>query len=374
MHKFFFIIWLLYSTGLIYPDIERYVFYNEFFVLVGFSLSFHFISRKYTSLTKVELVYFSFIIYGFILLLASSKSIISTGAYLSLRTMPIFYNVFAFMLGYYLYSYHLVEKEFVSSKKWAILSIAMSIITPWRLTPQVFAMYFLQSYKAIFCYLILFSFVNGGATSLTAFLFVSILYFHKNTLTITKWCSKKYLYSILISFFTALYFSDEIYNSFISTGYEDVFALDVNFTWRYMFWVYLFQDVIVNNLLFGIGFGTPLFDLDTAPNFLTSDDGTRNTEYTLGTHNSLVFLLARMGGIGLFLVLSLHVLIYSKAFKAIKANKNNKISEIESILLANLMFLNSAFFNVILETPLYGGLYWLTLGLLYGSLKMKGYF
>ena len=372
MTNFFFFIWLVYSAGLIYPNIERYTLYNELFSLLGILLTFHYLNVKYTRLNKIDMVYFLFVFYGFFLLIISGNEIMKSGAYLSLRTMPIFYNVFGFMVGCYLY-YHFIRHQQLNNPLINKLMLLVSLITPWRLSPQVFAMFFLKSYKGIFLYLLCFLIINGGSTSITAFVFVAIVYLYKKTYLIKKYWSNKILYVFLILFFLLLSSSGEIYQIFLDVGYEDVFAMDVNLTWRYMFWVYLFQEVISQHPLMGIGFGAPLFYLDLAPEFLTSDDGSRNTEYTLGTHNSIIFLLARMGIIGLVLVLILHILIYAKAFRKInKEPKTNKVSETELFLLANFMFLNSALFNVVLETPLYGGLYWITLGVLYGSLKLKG--
>lgn len=374
MRKFFYLIWFVYSIALLYPDLERYTYYNEIFSLLGLLLSLHFFTKKYKALTKVELVYFIFLIFGFFLIMVSYTSMIKTGMYLSLRTMPIFYNSFCFILGYYLYQYCFNERFYHLTVKFSKPLLLLSLIMPWRLTPQVFAMLYLKSYKAVFFYLTIFILVNGGSTSITAILFVGAIYLYKSTHIAKKLMSIRWLYLFILLFFLLLYFSGDIYEYFLDIGYEDYFGLDVNLTWRYMFWVYLFQEVIINNPFMGIGFGTPLFLLDIAPDFLTSDDGSRNTEYTLGTHNSLVYLISRMGGVGLFIVLILHVLIYSKAFKAIKKNRSNKITEIEMLTLSSLMFLNSAIFNVVLETPLYGGLYWVTLGLLYSSLKARGHY
>jgi len=369
VYKFFFFVWLLFSAGLIYPDLERYVYLNELLAILGFFLTFNFYLKSYTSLTRVELLYFIFVVYGALLLLASYEEISNSGLYLSVRTMPIFYNVFGFITGYYLYMYYLSGRVLKFPKGWRYVGLAVSLVTPWRLSPQVFAMLFLKSYKAIFLYLTLFFLINGGSTSITAFVFVFSLLVYKNSKSIRAWLSVKYLYVFTALFFVGLYLSYGVFDEFISIGYEKYFALDVNLTWRYMFWVYLFQEVAANNIFFGIGFGSPLFELGVAPSFITSDDGSRNTEYTLGTHNSMVFLLMRMGGVGLLLILLIHAAVYSKAFRFILKDRGAELSEVETLLLANLMFLNSAFFNVILETPLYGGLYWMTLGLLYGSLK-----
>ena len=366
--NFFVSIWFVYCSALLYPDIERYTLFNEIFALLGLLLSLDFFYKKYRALTKIELVYFISILYGLILCISSFQEIINTGAYLSLRTMPIFYNVFSFMVGYSVYQYYLRFNPITTNSKWMRLNLFVSLITPWRISPQVFAMFYLKTFKGVFIYLLLFLLINGGSTSITAFIFVGLLYIYKNTHVLKILWSRKFLYICIASFLFLLSLSGGVYQKFIDVGYEDIFGFDVNITWRYMFWVYLYQDVISQNFLTGIGFGTPLFNLDFAPDFLTSDDGSRNTEYTLGTHNSIIFLISRMGLIGVLLITWLHVLIYSKAFKVIN-KKLRTFSELEMLLLANLMFLNSAFFNVVLESPLYGGLYWVSLGLLYGSIK-----
>ncbi len=368
LYKFYMGVWLLYVAALLYPDIERYIFQNELLSLLGLVCSLHYFISNRAVMTRIDIVYLLFLLYGTALFISSLNNIIETGWYLSLRTMPIFYNSLCFIVGLYLYNNFLKYHNWTVGGKQSYLFLGLSLLTPWRLSPQVFAMFFIGSYRYAIGYLALFVLINGGSTSLTALLIVVLFYIFENRSVLARLFTAKLMLMYLLFFLMLMYFSTDLLGRFIDDGYVDVFALDVNFTWRYMFWVYLFQEVISNNPLFGIGFGVPLFDLDVIPGFITTDDGSRNTGFTLGTHNSIVYLLSRMGLVSVLLVGAIHIMVYRKAFVLYKLNKE-KSSEILSLILVNLMFLNSMLFNVVLETPLYGGLYWCSLGVLYGAVK-----
>jgi len=371
VYIFYMIIWFVYCIGLIYPDVERYTYYNEIFSLLGVFLCLSYLVSKFGRFTKVDYVYYLLIIYGLLLVVLSYDDIIKNGAYLSLRTMPVYYSMFVFVVGFNAHHFYLRKKSTLNLSWWRHFNLFVSILTPWRLSPQVFAMYNLRTFQGVFLYLLLFAIVNGGATSVTAFGVLFIFYAYKRHGLMKELFSKNTVYALLLMFVVLLGFSGDLYNEFSDIGYEGLYAIDPNFTWRYMYWVYLYQEVISNNILTGIGFGAPLFELGDVPRFITTDDGSRNTGYTLGTHNSLVYLLARMGLVGAVLLVWLHVLIYMKAFALV--DKSSKIfSEVEIYLLGCIMFLNSALFNVVLESPLYAGLYWFALGVLYSSTMQAG--
>lgn len=367
-YRFYSFICLVYCIALLYPDIERLIFQNELMSLLGATCALKYFVSNRNSITKIELIYLLFLLYGMAIVIASIRDIWGTGLYLSLRTMPIFYNSLSFMVGIYMYNCYLKYRNVGVRNKFSLLFLAISLLTPWRLSPQVFAMFFISSYKYALGYLALFIAINGGSTSITAFLLIAVFLVFENKAVIARFMSTKLIVMYLIFFLMILYFSSALYENFLSDGYEGIFSFDVNLTWRYMFWVYLFQEVISNNPIFGIGFGVPLFDLDVIPAFITSDDGSRNTGYTLGTHNSIIYLLTRMGLVGVILIGAIHVMIYRCAFDLYKSKRS---PEITSLILVNIMFLNSMFFNVVLESPLYGGGYWTSLGILYGSVRFK---
>jgi O-antigen ligase len=163
----------------------------------------------------------------------------------------------------------------------------------------------------------------------------------------------------------SLYFLAPYLHKFLIVGYDGIGG-DNNATWRLMLWIYLFNEVFLNNPIFGIGFGTPLFDLANVPAFITSDDGSRFTEYTLGTHNSFFFVSLRLGSVGLLLIALIHCQLFARAIKSLKVNPDKLVNGIMlSLILASAMFVNSALFNVVLESPLYAGNYWFTMGLMY---------
>lgn len=359
------IIFFIYGISLIFPNTERFIYNNEIFALLGFA-TLVYTKFKNSKIEKELYAVYIFVIYGFFELFISIGSIAETQPYLTLRTMCIWYSCFSFFLGSYCIK-QFSTKSIVSFRSRAkYISWASLFVTGFRLTPQVlFAAISGERKKYFLIFIFAFCVIKGGATSYTALLAALILYASINFSQIRQFFGKRILLLIVFCFMVSLYFLAPVLANFLAVGYDGVGG-DNNITWRLMLWIYLFNEVFLNNPVFGIGFGTPLFNLATAPSFITTDDGSRLTEYTLGTHNSFFFVSLRLGSIGLLLIALIHYGLFSRAIKSLREHRDHLSKGVTlSLILAGILFVNSALFNVVLESPLYASNYWFTLGLMY---------
>ena len=92
------VIFLIYATSLIYPNTERFIYNNELFTALGLMALIY---SKYKN-PKIEKelygIYF-FVFYGLFEIIISFHAISETKAYLTLRTMPVWYSIFSLALA-----------------------------------------------------------------------------------------------------------------------------------------------------------------------------------------------------------------------------------------------------------------------------------
>jgi len=357
---------------MIYPDTERFIYNNEIFSLlglliyIGYILNGRLLSRN---LGPLHL----FILYGFIVVFFSLPDIAETGLYLSLRTMAIWYSVFAFFLGFIIINRLNTQQNVSFIGKFRLVSWVLMFISNFRLTPHVLLAFgrttALSNYLFLCSTMLVYFAIKGGATTVTAIITITAIYAWANTKLLSHLFNKKSIFASALVTFGSLYFLLPLFEKFTDVGYAG-FGIDNNMTWRIMFWLYLFKEQFLDNPLFGLGFGSKLFDLATAPDFITADDGSRFTEYTLGTHNSFFYAAIRLGGVGFVLLIASVIKIYTASVKAYRASTNHiQKNLIFSLILANALFLNSALFNVVLESPLYAANFWFTLGAMHAFIR-----
>ena len=140
-------------------------------------------------------------------------------------------------------------------------------------------------------------------------------------------------------------------------------AVDGNLTVRLFMWKEILMNILPQNYGLGQGFGTALFS-ENLINFLgltqqlTDDD---LLEFTLSPHNSYMFILAKMGIIGLSTMIYFFVYLY-KDFQLRRLEGIS--SEFERALFAVFVAYSvAAGLNVVLESPIHSGLYWGILGM-----------
>ncbi|MBX9782801.1 MAG: hypothetical protein K2X48_05820 [Chitinophagaceae bacterium] len=142
-------------------------------------------------------------------------------------------------------------------------------------------------------------------------------------------------------------------------------SIDGNSTWRLVLWNQVLAGHFPGNIA-GIGFGTPLFDY-----FPVYEIEKFNTlPYVVGAHNSYIYLFGRMGIVYLFITIVMYNFIireyfYYKSFYY----HNGTILVFWSFFAISLI----AFFNPVLESPIFSGSYWLVLGFLAKAIHNRIY-
>ena len=377
MHRIYFLIFLIFIVHSIF-NLEKLVFVNEVFSFLGILILMSSILLKKEKLdhtSRLVILFFLFMslyaIYSYLFLRVGSN-------YEYFRTLPIVYSIPSYFLGVRFVGSGAFSRFLEISKIKVIrYSIAFSsVFVGGRLSNQILFPILSNNEKNkmffIFLMLTIFLIFKGGATSFIYFLFILLFQLLKKKEIFYRIIVNNTFYiTCIMLLITINYIYYDLFTSFIFFGWDFFeYGADVNLIWRYAYWNYMFDINISKNPLLGIGFGTPLFDsYDPHSWFITmASPEDEFLPYTHGTHNSLIYLLVRSGIIGLLLFL---LPIYH-IFKEILVNKLYKSYLIESLLISFMFLIIALLFNVFLETPLYASVFWITLGILSGEVKMAG--
>ena len=354
---------------------ERTVPINELFSLVGFGfLMIEYRKRQDSKIIKIIMVLniigFAQVVYS--LLFRST----APNYYLFFRTTPVWYSSFAFYLG--LKFYENIESYIVNIQRPYIkyLLLIWNFFSVERFTVFIISPLLLSTYRVwlLLLYLIALRYFKGEDTELL-FVFFTILFvvFKWHSVLFNFILNKKIIICALFLFFIALIYTYENFSFFFdldqlgayqSLGIEKGNGL-ANVVWRWMFWTYLFNETIIHNIsniMMGIGFGVPIFDINFVPSFLLvdiTDKEQENQPYFLGTHNSIFFVLVRQG----IIVFSLLLMSFFEFFRIIKTQIQKLNYQDLMIVLSFFLILIGALFNVILESPVYGSLFWIHFGM-----------
>jgi O-antigen ligase len=143
-----------------------------------------------------------------------------------------------------------------------------------------------------------------------------------------------------------------IINRLLDTGNTD----ETNAYWRLMMWNNAITQFINNPFLIVWGVGFKFYDFELTNEILFD---LRKAPFE-GFHNSWLFIVFRLGIIGLFIM----VLFFYKGLKSIKQNKLSDVKPIIASLFAMFIF---AFFNVVFENPYNGFYLWFLIGWIYAE-------
>lgn len=373
MDKTIYFTFILFIIHLIF-NLEKYIFFTEILVFTSIFL-FIYNLKIYMQLKqdKLILIILFLIIYGFIYSIFSFIFLRDGTIYQFGRTLPVWYSIFTFFLGIEFYNKIIRRNKNNFLNKYSYFIAVLDIIIGGRLSN--FSLIPLLFYKHVnflfltFIFIMIMAIYKGGSTSYMIFLsMIAFFIFRKKSFLQTIIFNKIFIYSFLILIFYILYYVYNTYSDFFIIGFSAFGeGSDNNLLWRLMFWSYEFSENIINHPLFGIGFGTKLFDInsDSVSFLISANPEDINYEYTLGTHNSFILILIRLGAFGFLPILGIYFLIFYR-YKKYNFYRNK---EVTSLFLAFIFISISALFNVILESPLYSGIYWIILGMLYQSMK-----
>ena len=354
----------------LFYNLERFFFLNELFSITGLLyLLFNFNVLINLPFRPIIFCILAFILYLSVLFVLSLIDL-NTTYYNLLRTMPFYYSIFSFFTGIYFGKYLIKAVSINSFKHFKFTSLIFSFLSHGRLASVTFIPIFLLNYNTrflgYFILLILFYFAHGGATSIFFILFFLAFYliYRIHYLRLITFSRFSFFFYVCFSLcglyilYPQLDFSTHLY-------YQDSF-FDVNSMWRLMYWSILVFNTINDYFLFGIGFGTPLFDISSPEyNFVVQanpDDD--HLPYVHGPHNSFMYIFARSGIFGFILCSLIPFLLFRFYF----LNKLFLSNYSYAVALAFLFICVASLFNVILESPLYASVYWIFAGIFYHSI------
>lgn len=137
---------------------------------------------------------------------------------------------------------------------------------------------------------------------------------------------------------------------------------DANITWRSVVWVHALKSMTPIQYLIGVGWGVRIPVLEFSGKLYGYDND-------IGMHNSLMFYFYHLGAVGVLLFLWMIVGLYLRALRVMRSVPEKPAREVQALLAANLGILVFSLFNVVLEGPYMGSVFWITLGMMW--LKMR---
>ena len=358
--------------------VERYIFINEIMTLVGALILLNFIFIN-AAIHRVHICVVFLFFYCVLSVIIGSLENNGATFYQMLRTYPFMYSILCYFVGFYfLYSSFTYSK----SNKGIFLLGGLALGNKLA-TPVGIAMFLNKKYsnsfflKVLILLLIMLEVVHlgfgdyhGSSTLLLMILYVVALIIFRSKI-VSVVASKAFVYLvilILIVFFCALHYVYYNFYEFYDVGFS-VFGEggDTNLLWRLMFWAKLVGDMSIGELFWGIKLSTPIFDpLDPTNLFIVNSDPTaENRPYTLGPHNSFVFMFVRLGGAFL-----LGFILYMGGILRKLALSPDKLSFRLFVCLS--LAIISMSFNVFMETPLYSGIFWEVVGMSQKHLSAQG--
>lgn len=281
------------------------------------------------------------------------------------RTYPVYYSFFSAYLGSYLY-YNREKIEFI--KNWII---SFTPVFLGGVLSNSIAVLFTSggkiSIQALFFFIILIFYKNGimnqGSSTIVINLvvFIFVLFFRTQTI-----CAASFLLSLRFTFFfffllgAALISIYPLFSPLAELGLIPLNFIDPNNLWRILFWSKSLHELWSDgDILFGKGLGVPLFNYDSPDSkfLIDANPDDPNLSFTIGLHNSFIYLIVRYGVIG-FLLFSIP--FFSLLRRSVIASK---LEGLDGIFTLGLIFLCiNAFFNVIMESPLYASIFWIFSG------------
>lgn len=356
---------------------EKQLYFNEALSFIGLGmLAYH---RFKIERSELVVCLYLLLSLGVVHLLTSLWRM--DGLYFYLRNSVIVYSMFTFFIGYFLYKY---LPGFLNKIRYVLsLYIGFFLVAPLsRFLFERFGMSALfpavihnrsLRYGLLFLMLLclIYAFVYSSATIMILFLFYSTLLF------IPGYKAARQLGLLVLISFTLFFITvqenlslmDTFYSIYNSDGIDAVMqsnfllGIDPSTTWRLIFWKQAIVDLFPSNII-GLGFGTPLFrfypvyeieKLSTLP-------------YVMGAHNSFVYLFARMGILYALIAFAMYRIIFKEYFYYKSFYYQNR-----SVLFFWSFFAITiiAFFNPVLESPIYASAYWLLLGFLSKAIAVR---
>ncbi|MUH71344.1 hypothetical protein [Psychrosphaera haliotis] len=357
---------------------ERVALFNEVLALIGVLVFTHLLVIK-QRIEKAHLPIIGFAVWGIFSFSIGYIENSEGTIYQKLRTTPFLYSIFCYFVGYYYlyrYSFHGLK-----NMSWLLV---IGCLFGGKLAPALGVLLTSDSnstYKKNINILLIFIFMlemvnlmlgnHHGSSTLILIFFLVLIFRVSGDLPYKVIASNFFTFGILtifIVFFVSLHLVFEEFQQFYNVGFSFFSGGDSNLLWRLMFWAKLVGEMSFYETLTGIKLATPLFNpLESSSAFIVaSEPNALDRPYTLGPHNSFVYLFVRMGGI--FFFCFLYFLLSLMKSLSVLGDLKSKLLII-TLCVATI----SLSFNVFLETPLYAGIFWSLIGLCQRHLKFERY-
>lgn len=347
---------------------EKILLFNELLAITGFLILVY---KKFRiEKNEINLYIFLLLSLGFIHLLTSLWRL--DFLYVYLRNSVIIYSVFSFFIGYFGLKY--LEKFILQTKQLLTLYIGFFLFLPFSkflferfgmstLFPALLKKQNLKYGLPVLIFLcFLYALIYSSATIMVLCLFYTLL------LTLPGYKAFKQFVGISFILFVVFFIviqpnlalMDTYYSVYDSEGMfavmrsNPLLAIDPSTTWRFVFWRQAIVDQFPNNII-GIGFGTPLFKY-----FPVYDiEKLSILPYVMGAHNSYVYLFARLGIVYVLITAGIYRIVFKEYFyNKAYYYKKGYVAIFWSFFAISLI----AFFNPVLESPIYASAYWILLG------------
>ena len=294
--------------------------------------------------------------------------------YYYFRNSVITYSILAFFVGFYLLKY---LSNYLSAIR-RLLQYYIGLFVFIKAPTMLFERYGVSTlfpalfknarYRLLPLLLIIMNIIYGftydSATALVIALFLFLLFispgykFFKQTVTI-----------MLIAFATLfIYLQPDLalikykFNPKNNEGISEVMqsnpllAIDGNTTWRLVIWEQILVEKFPANII-GVGFGTPMLKYYPIEDYKKLS----TLPYVMGGHNSFIYLFGRLGLLYLLFIIPVYITVFREYFYYKQFYySNNQVLIFWSFFSITVM----AFFNPILESPVFASGYWMLLGLL----------
>lgn len=370
-----FLILLIYISLLLYalnPNLfERDFFFNEIFSFIGF-----FIFLKYLRLKQLDSISIlvSFLITYLLLFSLYSFIFLKTDTYMFFRHSVLVYSIFSFSIGYFILAKHFETLNKIGEKI-SILLLSNLLIgfmffraSAVATIPLIFLNRFYSKnilHYGIIASLIFAFFYYEGTTQLACLLgFIYLLIIPDFRIFILS----SFIMTALLIYtwidIMSLMNSQVMYQDLHSVFHYTVYDKDGNLLTRLLLWYQLIVEHFPNNL-FGIGFGTQIYDINKIPSGavrpweLNDYNKLIYDSYLIGGHNSFIYLFSRTGIAPFFILMSIYYLVFKNFYEyREELIQNKRIIFFYAFFIISI----SATLNVILESSIHASLYWILLG------------
>ena len=375
-------------------NLERVLYVNELFSGFGlFILLNRYSIQRRKTIDRREFLVLMYLGWGAIFSVVSFFVLDQKSLYTFLRTLPIFYSAACFFSGIFLYStINKIVHNRNFSFMWVPAFIVYPMVTgfstfsaaliPWVLSASRRKTFFF-GLGVYFITFYLFAVVVGtqvwvsGLITLMFCVFFALMFIFKWDV---KWLFDMRLwvaaFIVAVLGVAIMSAADPSYYLEYSVGRKSRFSYGIYFNdnalWRLMLWGKLVKDNALV-LVTGVGFGVPLYDFaDPSWDFVwisLHSDQIALAPWTMGPHNSFVHVLVRLGLPGLILVIMIISGTFYALVDAIKQNRY-KPNLCMAIFFSLALVFPWIIFNVGLGSPLWGGTFWILLGIGHEAARM----